>query len=165
MILGIGCDLVNLKRIEEIYFKYTNKFINKILTDNEVSQILLKINKSQFVANVTDKMEIEKQNILNIRKKKHTEQILPGVEFQKSSCNIVISYLAKRYAAKEAYAKALGVGIGSIISFKDIEVLNNKEGRPYYSDNTKSIYENSIIHLSISDDYPIVIAYAIIEKL
>lgn len=45
--------------------------------------------------------------------------------------NIVnISTLAKRFAAKEAFAKALGQGIGNL-AFKDIEVINNKFGAPY----------------------------------
>lgn len=41
-----------------------------------------------------------------------------------------ISYLAKRFAAKEAMAKALGTGIGAGAAFKDIETLNDKDGKP-----------------------------------
>jgi len=38
------------------------------------------------------------------------------------------SYCAKRFAAKEAFAKALGTGIGRIVSFQDLTVRNNEEG-------------------------------------
>ena len=41
-----------------------------------------------------------------------------------------ISYLAKRFAAKEAVAKALGIGIGGSLAFKDIAVINNDLGAP-----------------------------------
>jgi holo-[acyl-carrier protein] synthase len=41
-----------------------------------------------------------------------------------------LGYLAKRFAAKEAIAKALGGGIGSDISFKEIEILNDERGGP-----------------------------------
>ena len=40
------------------------------------------------------------------------------------------SFYAKRYAAKEAFSKALGTGIRKGINFKDIEVLNNNFGKP-----------------------------------
>lgn len=42
-----------------------------------------------------------------------------------------LEYLAGRFAAKEAYAKALGTGIGRVVSFQDIEVLNSEAGQPY----------------------------------
>ena len=41
------------------------------------------------------------------------------------------SYYAKRFAAKEALSKALGTGIRKGINFKDIEILNDKMGKPY----------------------------------
>ena len=41
-----------------------------------------------------------------------------------------MEFLAGRFAAKEAYAKALGTGIGQHISFQDIEVLNDATGKP-----------------------------------
>ncbi|MBJ8326413.1 holo-ACP synthase [Streptococcus pacificus] len=43
-----------------------------------------------------------------------------------------MEYLAGRWAAKEAFAKALGTGIGKV-TFQDIEVLNNAKGAPYLS--------------------------------
>jgi len=42
------------------------------------------------------------------------------------------SYCAKRFAAKEAFAKALGTGIGKIVSFQDLTIRNNDSGKPYF---------------------------------
>ncbi len=42
------------------------------------------------------------------------------------------SYCAKRFAAKEAFAKALGTGIGRTVSFQDLTVRNNENGKPYF---------------------------------
>ena len=41
------------------------------------------------------------------------------------------SFYAKRYAAKEAFSKALGTGIRKGVNFKDIEISNNNHGKPY----------------------------------
>ena len=41
------------------------------------------------------------------------------------------SYYAKRFAAKEAFSKALGTGIRKGVNFKDIEISNNNHGKPY----------------------------------
>ena len=48
------------------------------------------------------------------------------------------NYFAKRFAAKEAFSKALGTGISKGLSFKDIEILNNKRGKPILNVNGKS---------------------------
>ena len=42
------------------------------------------------------------------------------------------NYFAKRFAAKESLAKSLGTGFRNNLNFKDIEVLNDRIGRPYY---------------------------------
>ena len=41
-----------------------------------------------------------------------------------------INFLAKRFAAKEAIGKALGLGVSFPVTFKSIEILNNDEGKP-----------------------------------
>ena len=72
------------------------------------------------------------------------------------------SYFAKRFAAKEAFSKALGTGIVKDVSFKNIQVSNNKNGKPfiklkgstakYFKRKIKS--KKSSIYLSLSDDLP-----------
>ena len=53
------------------------------------------------------------------------------VKFSKKTINKV-NYFAKRFAAKEAFAKSLGTGFRNSLNFKDIEILNDKIGKPYY---------------------------------
>ena len=83
-----------------------------------------------------------------------------------------IGYFSKRFAAKEAFAKALGTGFRENLNFKDIEIMNNKLGKPYYT-KTKKITEiikkkfkvkNFNCFLSISDEKEYSTAFAIIEK-
>ena len=72
------------------------------------------------------------------------------------------SFYAKRYAAKEALSKALGTGIRKDVTFKNIEILNDKYGKPsiILKAETKSFLKKKIkakqysIHLSLSDDEP-----------
>ena len=83
-----------------------------------------------------------------------------------------ISCYAKRFAAKEAFAKALGIGFRKNINFKDIEVVNNAYGKPYVSINKeiankiKTLFKvkKFNILLSISDEKKYSIASVIISK-
>lgn len=68
------------------------------------------------------------------------------------------SYFAKRFAAKESFAKAMKTGIGQELAFKDMEILNDDNGMPYFN---SPKYKT---HLSISDEYPYAMAYVVIEK-
>ena len=43
-----------------------------------------------------------------------------------------INFFAKRFAAKEAFSKAIGTGFRNDLNLKDIEILNDKMGKPYY---------------------------------
>ena len=63
------------------------------------------------------------------------------IEFSKKLINKT-NFFAKRFAAKESLVKALGTGFRDDINFKDIEILNNNLGKPYY---IKSKKINSII--------------------
>ena len=84
-----------------------------------------------------------------------------------------VGYFSKRFAAKEALSKALGTGFRMNLNFKDIEVVNNKMGKPYYVKNkkiTKIIQKNFKIKkfkffLSISDEKKYSTAFAIIQAL
>ena len=47
------------------------------------------------------------------------------------------NFFAKRFAAKEAFAKALGTGFRNNLNFNDIEIINDKMGKPYYLETKK----------------------------
>lgn len=61
-------------------------------------------------------------------------------------------YFAGRFSAKEAIVKAIGVGFGKDVSWKDMEILNNEQGKPYvlFSENLKMQLDDSSILISIS---------------
>ena len=93
------------------------------------------------------------------------------INFSKKK-NKNILFLAKRFAAKESFSKSLGTGIRDDLNFKDIEILNDKFGKPYFR-KTKKI--NNLIYkkfkvkkynlyLSISDEKDYSIAFTIIQK-
>lgn len=77
---------------------------------------------------------------------------------------------AKRFAAKEAFSKALGTGITKSISFNEIIVLNKKSGKPYISliGKTRETFERkfkkkkSNILLSLSDEKKYAVAFVTI---
>ncbi len=78
---------------------------------------------------------------------------------------------AKRFAAKEAFSKALGTGISKGINFNEIIVLNEKSGKPYIRlvDKTKKIVERKLkkkrynISLSIADEKDYAVAFVTIS--
>ncbi|MCR5189610.1 MAG: holo-ACP synthase [Treponema sp.] len=80
-------------------------------------------------------------------------------------------HLAARFAAKEAFSKALGTGL--IYDLKDSYIINNDEGKPalVLENSAKEIfekrcgnYEDYNIHISLSHEKEYAIAYVIIEK-
>ncbi len=86
-----------------------------------------------------------------------------------SQSNKIASY-SKRFAAKEAFAKALGTGISNGISFNEISIINNKNGAPFIEllRKTKTIVNNLIkrkykIYLSLSDEKKYALAMVIIS--
>ena len=87
MMIGLGIDIIDNRRIQKTIDRFGNKFIEKYFSMNE-------INKSN-----------QRKNSVN--------------------------YFAKRYAAKEACAKALGTGFSKRINWKDIEIMNDMNGKPY----------------------------------
>jgi len=84
-----------------------------------------------------------------------------------------INYFSKRFAAKEAFSKATGSGISKNLHFKDIEIKNNKKGKPLIilSKNTSSYLRKKFkvksfkTNLSLSDEKNYSIAYVIIERI
>ena len=89
-------------------------------------------------------------------------------------CNKIknkINCYAKRYAAKEAFSKALGTGISNGINFNEIVVLNKKSGKPYINIigqtkkalNKKLKGKKSKISLSLSDEKKYAVAFVTIS--
>ena len=84
-----------------------------------------------------------------------------------------VAFFSKRFAAKEAFSKAIGTGFSSNLNFRDIEITNDKKGMPKYVHNKKIIkivqkkYKikkfNSF--LSISDEKDYSTAFAIIQSI
>jgi holo-[acyl-carrier protein] synthase len=82
------------------------------------------------------------------------------------------NFFSKRFAAKEAFAKALGTGFRYNLNFKDIEIVHNKLGKPHYLKSkkiTKIIQKNFKVKkfncfLSISDEKNYSTAFAIIQS-
>jgi len=109
------------------------------------------INKSKFINRICSAKEIG-----NLKKR-----------------NNKILFLSKRFSAKEAFVKALGSGFRNRLCFKDISILNDKRGKPYFSFNQKikNILKNKYklnkfkAHLSLSDEKKHSISYVILQKI
>ncbi len=79
-----------------------------------------------------------------------------------------VAYLAKRFAAKEAFTKALGTGIHAPANWHGVWVVNLKSGKPQleFSDDLKKLLERRDIrrsHLSLTDEKDIAAATVILE--
>ncbi len=83
-----------------------------------------------------------------------------------------VAFFSKRFAAKEAFSKALGTGFSGNLNFKDIEIVNDKKGKPKYVESKKIIkiikkkYRINKFNsfLSISDERDYSTAFAIIQS-
>ena len=81
------------------------------------------------------------------------------------------NFFSKRFAAKESFAKALGTGFRNNLNLKDIEIINDKLGKPYYliSPKIKKLIQkkkktkNFQLFLSISDEKDYSVAFTIIQ--
>jgi holo-[acyl-carrier protein] synthase len=130
MIVGIGSDLIDIRRIEKSLERHGERFIARIYT------------------------EIEKAR--SERRKARAA-----------------SY-AKRFAAKEACSKALGSGISEGVYWRDMGVVNLPSGKPtmHLTGGAAAKLERllppghrAVIHLTITDDFPLAQAFVIIEAL
>ncbi|MFU0503390.1 holo-ACP synthase [Pseudaminobacter sp. NGMCC 1.201702] len=130
MIIGIGSDLIDIRRIAKSLDRYGERFIARIFTDIEQA-----------------------------KSEKRRER--------------AASY-AKRFAAKEACAKALGTGMAQGVFWRDMGVVNLPGGKPTMhltggaADRLAQMLppgHRAAIHLTITDDFPLAQAFVIIEAL
>src|SRR5690554_6168129 len=128
MIIGIGSDLIDIRRIEQTLERHPERFVERVFTDIE-----------------RDKSDRRKQR--------------------------AASY-AKRFAAKEACAKALGTGLARGVFWRDMGVVNLPGGKPTMrltGGAAKRLADlmpaghDPFIHLTITDDFPLAQAFVIIE--
>ena len=83
-----------------------------------------------------------------------------------------INYYSKRFAAKEAFAKSIGIGFRDNLNFKDISIVNDRLGKPSFTitEKIKKIIKKHFktssfnFFLSISDEKKYSIAYVILQK-
>ncbi len=116
----------------------------------KISRIRKSLNKKSLIHRLFDKSEIQK--------------------CQKKSNSF--NCFAKRFAAKEAFSKALGTGISKGINFKEIVILNEKNGKPYIkllNETKKNVIKKLKVKkykvsLSISDEKNYAVAFVTISK-
>lgn len=128
MIIGIGTDLCDIRRIENNIERHGTRFINRVFTAGEQAYCEPKSGKG--------------------------------------------SYYAKRFAAKEAVAKALAGPKTGHLTWKDVEIANDPSGRPTITLHRGAIKRlqsltpegySARLHISLTDDYPYAQAFAICE--
>lgn len=131
MIIGIGSDLLDIRRFEKVMARFETRFLQRSFT-------------------TTERAKAEKRR--------------PG--------GTHIATLAKRFAAKEACSKALGTGFNQGVFMKDMGVVNLASGAPTMQltggakarlDALTPDGHEAVIHLTLTDEPPIVQAQIIIE--
>ncbi len=131
MIIGIGSDLCNIKRIQHSLDRFGERFLSRVFTDVERA----KAEKRPFTRAGT---------------------------------------YAKRFAAKEAYSKAVGTGFKRGVYMKDIGVANLPSGAPtlILTGGAKERLDAltppghaALVHLTMTDDHPFAMAVVIIEAV
>ena len=119
----------------------------------------------------TDIVEVERiKNLSSISK--FAKKILSQKElntFNSLNKDQKVYFLSKQFAAKEAFSKALGTGIGHEASLNNIEILRDEKGKPFFN----AINELSLLisdlgitktHVSLADESNYAIAMVILEK-
>jgi len=125
MIFGIGIDLVQSDRVKLLIDRFQDRFVRKILTNNEFELYLSSSKKVSFVAN--------------------------------------------RFAAKEAFVKSLGTGFRYPATLKAISILHDTQGKPFFVFNRDLqilLNQFKIInhHLTITDEKKYACAFVVLEK-
>lgn len=115
--------------------------------------------------NGVDNIELSRIAKALTRNTKFATRVLTAPElakFDTLSGQRQIEFLAGRWAAKEAYSKAYGTGIGGHLSFQDMTILPNDLGAPKFVEHPFS--NQGIAHLSISHSRLEAIAFVILES-
>ena len=108
-----------------------------------------------------------------IRNKKFISRVFSIKEINQSKkIKNKTNYFSKRFAAKESLSKAIGLGFRKNLNFKDISVVNDKYGKPYYElkNNVKKLIYSKFkvkkikISLSLADEKKYSIAFSVIHK-
>lgn len=132
MILGIGNDICDVRRIERTLDRFGDRFVSRLFTD------------------------IEKQK---------SDRRAAGGSLARAA-----SY-AKRFAAKEACAKALGTGFRDGVFWRDLGVVNLPSGQPTFAltggalSRLQAITPTGMVarvHLTLTDELPLAQAFVII---
>jgi len=118
-----------------------------------------------IINNFRIKKSIKNKNFLN--------RIFTTTEIKKSKkIRNKSSFFSKRFAAKEAFSKALGTGFSNGLNFKDISIINDKHGKPSIKINNKikTIIRSKFktvkidVFLSLSDEKDHSIAFVVLNK-
>ena len=118
-----------------------------------------------IINNFRIKKSIKNKNFLN--------RIFTTTEIKKSKkIRNKSSIFSKRFAAKEAFSKALGTGFSNGLNFKDISIINDKHGKPSIKINNKikTIIRSKFktvkidVFLSLSDEKDHSIAFVVLNK-
>ena len=109
----------------------------------------------------------------SINNKRFLTRVFSNIEINNSKkTNNKTGYFSKRFAAKEAFSKALGTGFRKGLNFNDISIVNDKYGKPSIKLNNKlkKIINRKFktkkinVFLSISDEKKHSIAFVVLEK-
>lgn len=109
-----------------------------------------------------DLIELNRIEKLITRQARFPQRILTDqelIKYEKMLGKRKIEYLAGRFAAKEAYAKAIGTGIGSELSFQDIEIQADEKGKPFIESS------QARCHLTITHTTEYAAAQVILEQI
>ena len=110
----------------------------------------------------------------SIKSNKFKSRVYSSKEIKLSQkTNNKVAFFSKRFAAKEAFSKALGTGFSKNLNFKDIEIINDRKGMPKYVQNKKILkivqkkykIKKFNFFLSISDEKDYSTAFAIIQSI
>ncbi len=135
-----------------------------------------KLTSKRFIAGIgVDLLSIERvEKLLKKNGSRFAAKILGGEELQlfyiRKSRNLknAVNFLSSRFAMKEAFSKALGIGMTKPMAWREIQVFNSKNGKPeiVLSSDLSNWYEKKnygTAHISASHDKGIVTAYVVIE--